>query len=370
MQIKTLRIRVKDRHAAELRRQAREVNRVWNYINELSERAIRERRTFMSAFDLQRYTTGSSKLLGLSAQTIQSVTEAYAAKRVQQRRARLQWRTDKGSRRNLGWVPFKGQSIKLDQHGRPFFNGVSYHVWDSYGLEDYRLRAGTFSEDTMGRWYLNVVVEVEVAPSTGTGAVGIDLGCKEAAVCSNGERLVGRWYRAQEEKIANAQRGRKSARVRRLHAKARNRRKDAQQKFTTKLVRENAAIFVGDVSISKMPKTRVAKSALDAGWGQIRAMLEYKCDYAGITFAVVDEAYTTQTCSSCGSLDAPGRPVGRKGLTIREWECDCGAVHDRDVNAARNILALGHERLGRGSTRCKGPAALGADAKLDLHLLD
>jgi transposase len=85
----------------------------------------------------------------------------------------------------------------------------------------------------------------------------------------------------------------------------------------------------------------------DAGWSQLKTMLKYKCDHAGIVFKVIDESYTTQACSSCGAL--PGsRPRGIAGLGIREWTCACGVTHDRDVNAAKNILAAGHGRLAEG----------------------
>ncbi|HKM14823.1 MAG TPA: transposase [Marinospirillum sp.] len=94
--------------------------------------------------------------------------------------------------------------------------------------------------------------------------------------------------------------------------------------------------------------TKMAKSILDAGWGQLKTMLDYKCAHAGIVFKVVNEAYTTQTCSNCGNLPE-SRPRGIAGLGIREWTCSgCGVAHDRDVNAAQNILAVGHGRLGVG----------------------
>ena len=124
--------------------------------------------------------------------------------------------------------------------------------------------------------------------------------------------------------------------------------------FSTVLVRDNAAIFVGDVASVKLVKTRMAKSTLDAGWAMFKTMLEYKSQQAGIVFDVVNESYTTQTCSCCGSIPASS-PKGRAGLGIRGWTCcECGAVHDRDVNAARNILAAGHRRLAEGITVSSG----------------
>uniref|UniRef100_UPI0011AF4CAC RNA-guided endonuclease InsQ/TnpB family protein n=1 Tax=Macromonas bipunctata TaxID=183670 RepID=UPI0011AF4CAC len=119
-------------------------------------------------------------------------------------------------------------------------------------------------------------------------------------------------------------------------------------KFSTEVVRNNAAIFVGDVASAKLVKTRMAKSTLDAGWAMLKTMLGNKSRQAGVVFEEVNEAYTTQTCSCCGVIPASS-PKGRAGLRIREWTCsECGAVHDRDVNAARNILAAGHRRLAAG----------------------
>ena len=105
---------------------------------------------------------------------------------------------------------------------------------------------------------------------------------------------------------------------------------------------------MGDVASAKLVKTKMAKSTLDAGWSSLKTMLEYKSHQAGIVFMEVNESYTTQTCSCCGSIPASS-PKGRAGLRIREWTCsDCGAEHDRDVNAAKNILAAGHRRLAEG----------------------
>ncbi|MDD2608283.1 MAG: transposase [Giesbergeria sp.] len=137
-------------------------------------------------------------------------------------------------------------------------------------------------------------------------------------------------------------------RIKDKHAKIKNQRKDDMHQFSTTLVRKNAAIFVGDVVSAKLVKTKMAKSTLDAGWSSLKTMLEYKSHQAGIVFMEVNEAYSTQTCSCCGSIPASS-PKGRAGLGIRAWTCsDCGAAHDRDVNAARNILAAGHRRLAVG----------------------
>ena len=121
---------------------------------------------------------------------------------------------------------------------------------------------------------------------------------------------------------------------------------DALHKFTSNLVKENAAIFVGDVSSLKLAKTRMAKSVLDSGWGMLKLFFEYKSHWAGTVYEVVDERNTTVKCSNCGQHTGP---KGLKDLAIRDWVCmGCGTAHDRDVNAARNILAAGHRRLSGG----------------------
>ena len=312
---KTLKVRVKDRHTNELARMAHAVNFVWNYCNELSARAIRERGQFLSAFDMHPYTKGAGKELGLHSQTLQEIAREYVTRRKQFKKRQLNWRKSRGARRSLGWIPINtGQSQW--RSGQVFHNGQYYKVFDSYGLSHYKFRTASFNEDARGRWYFNVVVEVEVKDSNGTAAVGIDLGCKEAATDSNGDRVKGREYRALEQKLGIAQQARNKKRAKAIHAKIKNRRADALHKYSRKLVNENAAIFVGNVSSLGLAKTKMAKSILDAGWGQLKTMLEYKCDHAGVVYGEINEAYSTQTCSCCGMIPASS-PKGRADLGIR-----------------------------------------------------
>ena len=136
--------------------------------------------------------------------------------------------------------------------------------------------------------------------------------------------------------------------MRAIHHKIANRRKDEWHKFSRQLVNDNGAIFVGNVSSQQLVKTKMAKSALDAGWSMFKTMLAYKCPkfhWAGVVFDEVNEAYTTQTCAECATIpDASPKGIG--DLDVRHWVCgQCGAQHDRDVNAARNILARGIAQL-------------------------
>ena len=348
---KTLRLRIKDKHANVLCQMARQVNQVFNFCNESSHRAIRERHQWLSGYDLQKLTNGFSKCEGIliGSPTVQQVCEDYAKARRQFKKAKLRWRVSnpQSSKYSLGWIPFKARALQY-KAGQIQFAGQKFSLWDSYGLADYELRAGSFSQDSRGRWYLNVVVKVQATTSTATAAVGIDLGLKEAAVTSTGERIEGRFYRKLECKLGIAQRAKKKKRVKAIHAKIANQRKDLLHQFSTRLVKNHAAIFVGDVASSKLVKTKMAKSTLDAGWASLKTMLEYKSHQAAIVFEVVNESYTTQTCSCCGVITASS-PKGRAGLRIREWVCsECGAIHDRDTNAAKNILAAGHRRLAAG----------------------
>ncbi|MDY0414374.1 MAG: transposase [Pseudomonas sp.] len=281
---------------------ARSVNFVWNFVNELSQRSIKERGVFLSAYDMHPYTKGAGKELGLHSQALQFIAGEYVTRRR-----------------------------------------------DSYGLSQHRFRSGSFSEDARGRWYFNIVVDVEVETPKGQDHIGIDLGLTDTATCSDGFKLeAGRFYRGLEDKLATAQRAGNKIQVRTIHAKIANRRKDALHKFSRTLVNRCGEIYVGNVSRLKLVKTKMVKSVLDAGWGQLKTMLDYKCAHAGIVFKDVNEAYTTQTCSNCGSLPE-SRPKGIAGLGIREWTCSgCGVAHDRDTNAVRNILAVGHGRLAVG----------------------
>jgi IS605 OrfB family transposase len=141
------------------------------------------------------------------------------------------------------------------------------------------------------------------------------------------------------EYFANAQRRGHKRQAKRLHRTAARRRKDALHKFSTKIVSTYQSIHLGDVSSLKLAKTRMAKSVLDAGWGMLKAQLQYKGEYAGRCVQIVSERNTTRTCSSCRALTGP---AGLDMLVMRSWVCSaCGDRHDRDVNAARNILTAG-----------------------------
>ncbi|WP_180134209.1 MULTISPECIES: RNA-guided endonuclease TnpB family protein [unclassified Acinetobacter] len=354
--MKTLKLRIKNSHTKVLDQLASEVNFVWNYVNDLCFKHLQRKQQFFSAYDIAKYTKGASKECSLHSQTIQAVTEELVTRRKQFKKLKLRWRVSnkKSARRSLGWIPFKKVAIKYAD-GYVQYDKHQFKLWDSYGLSKYSIKTGSSVEDSRGRWYVCLVVDSPKQDKpTATKAVGIDLGLKDIATCSDGTIISNpKFYHQYEQKLGIAQRARNKKRVRALHAKIANCRKDHLHKASTQLVKDNALIVVGDLSANKLVKTKMAKSVLDTGFSTLKTMLKYKCENAGVMFEEVNERFTTQTCSSCGAITASS-PKGRADLRIRVWECECGSVNQRDLNSAKNILALGHKRLAVGITLLSG----------------
>jgi IS605 OrfB family transposase len=338
---RTLRLKVKTESYAWLNTAACEVNQVWNWSAEVSEKAARPctgERKWLTGFDLNNLSAGASEHFDkVGADTIQRVNGEYAEKRRIAKRYRLKWRTSRGPRRSLGWVPFKAANLK--RKGRAVrFCGKTLRVFEPERLEGVQWKQGHFAQDAVGDWWLSLPIAVQVDDSVAPlEKVGIDLGLKEIAVTSDDARCEkGRFYRDIERKIAQAQRRGHRRQAKYLHRRAANRRKDALHKFSRQIVDQYQKIVVGDVSSTKLVKTRMAKSVLDAGWGMLRRYLQYKSQQAGRTFQIVNERNSSRTCSNCDALTGP---QGVNGLRVRRWRCAaCGASHDREVNAARNHL--------------------------------
>lgn len=340
----TYRYRLKDKHAARLNAQAAAVNLVWNFCNETQKKAAQSGRKWLSGFDLVNLIAGATKEgLDLHSHTALRVCLQYDKSRRQQKKPWLRWR----GRKSLGWVPFNTGHV-AQRDGGFVFRGERYEVWLHRPLpEGAKIGAGSFSQDTRGRWYINCPVEVAEATEAPLRCVGIDLGLKDLATLSTGEKIeMPRLYRKSEARLAMAQRARKTKRARAIHAKVANRRKDFLHKASANLAKEYGLIVVGDVSPSKLTQTSMAKSVLDAGWARFKDMLSWKLRLrSGGMLLEVSEHLTSQVCSECGSLP-PSRPKGIADLSKRMWCCDdCGTEHDRDCNAARNILRVGLNTL-------------------------
>lgn len=339
----TLRFRIKD--ASELNRLdrlARSVNFVWNYCNDTSFNAIRNHGDFLSAIDLKNLTSGSAKDLGISSVTVQAICEEYVIRRIQFKKRKLRWRSSKGPRRSLGWIPFKTNSIQVDG-AKIYYLGHGYRLWLSRPI-DGRVLSGSFSQDARGHWYVNIACEVaKLGHSHQVEEVGIDLGLKTSAVLSDGVIIENKSeFRQLEEKLGKAQRANKKKQAKKIHAKIKNKRKDFLHKETTKVAKKYNTIFVGDVS-GKFLQSGNGKSSTDASIGVIRDLLKYKAiRHSGYCYEV-NENSSTVTCSHCHKKTGPS---GLSGLGVREWICsECHAHHDRDVNAAKNILRVGRDSL-------------------------
>lgn len=339
--IKVYRYRVKDKHKAELNRLAKRVNFVWNFCNDTQKHALRWGKKWPTNYDLQKLSAGSSVELGLNSNTIAKVCEQYVHSRRQHNRPYLRYR----GRKSLGWVPVMGRTVRHTEKGFRIFL-KDWDVWLSRKAPpDARVCEGTsFSQDAKGNWFINVAFEVKSASINEKSlSVGIDLGLKEFAVMSDGNKVEAqRHFRAAQDSIGKAQRANKKRLVIARRMKVANQRKDFLHKLSHRITRQYGFIAVGDVSSSRLAKTRMAKSVLDAGWGSFRHMLAYKSVANGVSYVEVNERFTTQICSDCGVVSGP---KGRENLGVREWECPCGALHDRDVNSAKNILRLGYQTL-------------------------
>ncbi|NUW34841.1 IS200/IS605 family element transposase accessory protein TnpB [Nonomuraea sp. SMC257] len=208
----------------------------------------------------------------------------------------------------------------------------------------------TVIKDAAGRYFASFVVETAAAPlPQTTGEVGIDLGLTRFAVLSDGRKIGSpRFLRRAEKKLKKAQKAlsrttkgsnnRSKARVKvaRAHARVADARRDFTHKLSTQIIRENQTVVMEDLCVRGLARTRLAKSVHDAGWAMFTGMLESKAKRYGRTLVRVDRWFpSSKLCSACGAL-AEAMP-----LDVRSWACLCGAVHDRDVNAAINILAAG-----------------------------
>jgi putative transposase len=210
----------------------------------------------------------------------------------------------------------------------------------------------TVSRDPAGRWHVSLLVEttVEHLPAS-TEAIGVDAGLTALVTLSTGEKITNpRHERHDRQRLGRAQkvlsrkqngssnRAKARTKVARVHARISDRRWDVLHKLSTRLVRENQTIVIEDLNVRGMLRNHnLARVISDAGWSQLRAMLECKADWYGRTVIVVDRWFpSSKTCADCGHL------LDTLPLGVREWTCPgCGGTHDRDVNAARNLLAAG-----------------------------
>lgn len=316
---------------------ASKVNFVWNYCNQTSIKAIKRDRKFLSGFDLIYLTTGTSKILNLNAQTIQAICQQYAQSRSQSKKLRLNWRASKGKRKSLGWIPFKAQAVKVKKNNI-YFDGQKFCFFKSREIQG-KIKTGSFVQDSCGDWYVTFACEQEkIEKKPNNLSVGIDLGLKSIATTSDGEVFENqKLTNFFAEKLAMSQRANKKKLVSRIHRKIARKRADNLHKISTMLTEKYSTIVVGDLKLSKTKQTN------DASFRGLIPLLKYKASRLGGNIILVNESYSTKTCNEC--LAETG-PTGIEGLAVREWICEnCGLIHDRDINAARNILRIGRDTL-------------------------
>jgi putative transposase len=203
-----------------------------------------------------------------------------------------------------------------------------------------------------GRWSVSLLVDIEIEPlPESPKEIGIDLGVTSLVALSTGEHFANpKGFKAKRARLRKAQKAlsrsrqgsnnRQKARLKvaKVHQEIGDARKDFLHKLTTRLVRENQTIAVEDLAVKNMVKNRkLALAISDASWGELVRQLEYKCNWYGRTFVKIDRWFpSSKRCAECGYI------VEKLPLNIREWDCPkCGTHHDRDVNAAKNILAAG-----------------------------
>lgn len=255
-------------------------------------------------------------------------------------------------------------------------------VLDRQIQEDADFRSVTVSKTPSGNFYVSILVKtnVDLLPQTGR-AVGIDLGLNDLMILSSNHKIENpRWFRKNQAKLANAQkhlsrkkkgsnRYRKQRnKVAKVHEKISNQRKHFIHSITTSLIKEFDVICMEDLNVTGMAKNKsLSKSIMDAGWGEFIRQLKYKSSWYGRSFVQIDRFYpSSQICSSCGHKD------GKKELSVRAWSCSaCGVSHDRDMNAAQNILNKGfHDLIGSTISDESFDYKRGEEVRLEDHLDD
>lgn len=263
------------------------------------------------------------------------------------------FKSKKKSRHSAAFTPFafslRDGALKLAKMREPL-----NVVWHRPLPQNAQPSTVTVSQDAAGRWFVSLVVEenLAAAPSPGT-AVGIDAGLTHLLTLSSGEKIRNpRHERADRRKLARAQnnlsrkakgsnnRAKARMKVARVHVRIADRRRDHLHKVTSRLVRENQALAIEDLTVRNMLKNRcLARAISDAAWTELRSMLEYKSDWNERELLLVDRWFpSSRMCSTPGCAHISNKMP----LNVREWTCpQCGTTHDRDVNAAKNILAAG-----------------------------
>lgn len=289
--------------------------------------------------EFQNLLAGHSKKLGIPSHVLQGMlSTAYDAwKRCLKKLARKPRLKRRRNRLNSILFPDPITSIRSDRLALLGVGWVRFHRQD---IPAGRIKCARAVRRASG-WYLCLFVEAPpvVAQYTGDGRIGIDPGYASLLTLSTGEKIEHpREWEHAAKRLGQAQRARRAALVARLQERQANRRKDRNHKISRRLVAQNTLIAWSKDNHLALAR-RFGRSVQSSTHGQLRQMLSYKCRTGGRQFVEVSNRNSTGTCSACGSLSGPS---GLAGLKVRTWECvACGAIHDRDINAAVNTLKSG-----------------------------
>ncbi len=334
-------------------------------------------RIYFSRLEFRKLLDGHGKKLGIPSHTIRETLDRawlswHRCFKKLGRRPRL-----KGIHNKLRSIPFP-DPMRSPEEGRISIPGLGRVRFHRQALPEGPIKRGLMVKRASG-WYLQLTLDVtHTFPVRETGqAIGIDPGFKHLVTLSNGERFdcngeTGRL----EKRLAQAQRGRDRRLVSRLQERIANKRKDRNHKLSREIVESYGFIAIPKDNLKGMARKapanperrrarrkRFGKSVTRASINQLFRFVKYKGDNHGRRWVEVDPKWTTLTCSNCGALSGP---TGLSELAVRFWECsECGVGHDRDVNAARNIL-----RIGLGSSLkapCNGGQSTGTSCQGQPH---
>ncbi|WP_329579729.1 RNA-guided endonuclease InsQ/TnpB family protein [Streptomyces sp. NBC_01361] len=279
---------------------------------------------------------------------LQTAFSNFFAKRAKYPRFKSKKKSRKSAEYTTSGFRFRAGELTLAKMAQPLDI-----VWSRPLPEGASPSTVTVSQDAAGRWFVSLLCEdPAVKPLAATdSAVGIDVGLDHLLTLSTGEKIANpRHERKDRARLAKAQqnlsrtakgdgsnRAKARRKVARIHARIADRRRDHLHKLTTRLVRENQTLVIEDLTVRNMVKNRsLARAISDAAWSDLRSMLEYKAAWYGREVIAVDRFFpSSKLCSHCGTLQ------GMMPLNVRTWTCECGTTHDRDVNAAHNLLAAG-----------------------------
>lgn len=344
---KTIKVRVKDRHKTTLRRLTPKVNAVWNYANELTGKAWRRDHKFLSGFDMTPLVKGASQceeFNDLLQASINEIVQLHAEKRNTVGRSQLRFRVSKFGhpKYSRGWIPFKIKCVRW-KDGKVHYGRFAFGLMeDGYDMAGFKFRAGTFNEDSRGRWFCNISVKVPIEQKLSGVPIGIDPGRQTVVTASTGDKLPlsAIQYKDLEDKLAIAQRANKKKRVQAIHNKIANKRKYALYAYANLIVSKASIVIIGNWAPAAEGKVPGAKNARAGSLATFKQILAHKCEMQGVPLIEINEAYTSKSCSGCGTLTE--EISGVEGLGVRRWTCEhCGVTHDRDVNAAKNICEKG-----------------------------